>query len=96
MFLQNKRFRKKNITQEENSIKIEFEKKIEVALLDKTRPDTRPIPVADGWAGAEMRVFTLYNSITITDGPTDERTDGRTKPPIELRVRNLKNDDDEK
>ena len=42
-----------------------------------TRPDTRPIPVADGWAGAEMRVFTLSNSIT-TDGPTDGRTNGRT------------------
>ena len=43
-----------------------------------TRPDTRPIPVADGWAGAEMRVFTLSNSITMTDGPTDRRTDGQT------------------
>ena len=42
-----------------------------------TRPDTRPIPVADGWAGAEMRVFTLSNSIT-TDGQTDGRTDRRT------------------
>ena len=30
----------------------------------KTRPDTRPIPVAGGKAGAEMRVFTLSNSIT--------------------------------
>ena len=42
---------------------------------------------ADGWAGAEMRVFTLSNSITMTDGPTDRWTngwtDGRTKP---LRV----------
>ena len=52
-----------------------------------TRPDIRPISVADGWAGAEMRVFTLSNSI-ITDGPTDQRTKGRTKPPIELHVRN--------
>ena len=43
--------------------------------------------VADGWAGAEMRVSTLSNSI-ITDGPTDGRTNGRTKPLIELRVRN--------
>ena len=50
----------------------------------ETRLDTRPIPVADGWAGAKMRVFTLSNSITMTDG----RTDGRTKPFIELRVRN--------
>ena len=43
----------------------------------RTRPDTRPIPVADGWAGADMRVFTLSNSI-ITDQRTDGRTDGRT------------------
>ena len=52
----------------------------------KTRPDTRP-SVADGWAGAEMRVFPLFNSIT-TDQPTNRPTDGRTKPLIELRVRN--------
>ena len=36
-----------------------------------TRPDTRPIPVADRWAGVEMCVFILSNSITMTDGPTD-------------------------
>ena len=53
-----------------------------------TRPDTQPIPVADGWAGAEMRVFTLFNWCSRTNGPTDGRTDGRTKPLIELRVRN--------
>ena len=53
----------------------------------KTRPDTRPIPVADGWAGAEMRVFTFSNSI-ITDRPMDRRTDGRTKPLTELCVCN--------
>ena len=58
-----------------------------------TRPDTRPIPVADGWAGAEMRVFILSNSIITdqrTNGPTDQRSngpiDGRTKPLIELLV----------
>ena len=39
-----------------------------------TRPDTQPIPVADWWAGAVMRVFTLSNSIT-TDQQTDQRTD---------------------
>ena len=50
-----------------------------------TRPDTRPILVADGWAGAEMPVFPLFNSMT-PDGPTD----GRTKPLIELGVRNKK------
>ena len=38
--------------------------------------DTRPIPVADGWAGAEMRVFTLSNSITMTEELTDGSTDG--------------------
>ena len=43
----------------------------------RTRPDTRPIPVTDGWAGAKMRVFTLSNSIT-TDQWTDGRTDGPT------------------
>ena len=45
-------------------------------VIHKTRPDTRP-PVADGWAGAEMRVFPLFNSLT-PDGPTDGQTDGRT------------------
>ena len=44
----------------------------------ETRPDTRP-PVADGRAGAEMRVFPLFRLVL---------TDGRTKPLIELRVRN--------
>ena len=38
----------------------------------ETRPYTRP-PVADGWAGAEMRVLTLSNSII-----TDRRTLGRS------------------
>ena len=55
-----------------------------------TRPDTRP-SVADGWAGAEMRVFPLFDSMVTdgpTDRPTDRPTDGRTKPLIELRVRN--------
>ena len=54
---------------------------------EATRPDTRP-PVADEWAGAEMRVFTLFDSCSPTDRRTDGRTDGRTKPLIELRVRN--------
>ena len=42
-----------------------------------TRPDTRP-PVADGWAGAEMLVFPLFDSCSRTDRPTDRPTDGRT------------------
>ena len=54
-------------------------------LKQRTRPDTRP-SVADGWAGAEMRVFPLLDSM-VTDGPTNQWTDGRTKPLIELRVR---------
>ena len=37
------------------------------------RPDTRPILVADGWAGAEMRVFPFFDSIT-TDQLTDQPT----------------------
>ena len=52
----------------------------------QTRLDTRPIPVADGWAGAEMRVFPLFDS-SVTDRPTDQPTDGRTKPLIESLVR---------
>ena len=43
----------------------------------ETRPDTQP-SVADGWAGADVRVFSLFDSM-VTDGPTD----GWTK-----RVRN--------
>ena len=47
-----------------------------------------------GWEEAEMRIFTLSNSIT-TDRPTnqptnrqtDGRTDGRTHPLIEMRGR---------
>ena len=48
------------------------------SFINITRPDTRPIPVAEGWAGGEMRVFTLSNLITMTDGPMDGLTDGRT------------------
>ena len=50
-------------------------------LSEIARPHTRPIPVVDGWAGAEMRVFTLSNSITTdqpTNQPTDRRTDGQS------------------
>ena len=35
-------------------------------------------PVADRWAGAEMRVLTLFDSCSRTNGPMDQRTDGRT------------------
>ena len=33
----------------------------------KTRPDTRPKPVTDGWAGARMRVFSLCDHSSVTD-----------------------------
>ena len=59
-------------------------------LKSGTRPDTRP-SVADGWAGAEMQVFPLFDSITSTDRPTDQPTNQptnqRTKPLIEMRGR---------
>ena len=62
-------------------------------LLIKTRPDRRP-SVADGWAGAEIRIFPLFDSMVTdqrtdgwTNGRTDGWTDGQTKPLIELRVR---------
>ena len=85
MLHQNDQMNERKITQMNKRIR-ESEK--------KTRPDTRP-PIADGWAGAEMRVFPLFNS-SVTDRRTDRwtdewmdgRTDGRTKPLIELRVRN--------
>ena len=39
-----------------------------------------------------MRVFPLFN-LSVTDQPTEQPMDGRTKPLIELRVRNLKVDE---
>ena len=47
----------------------------------KTRPDTRPIPVADGWAGAEMHVFQLDHhgpTNRPTNQATNQRTDGQS------------------
>ena len=43
----------------------------------KTRPDTRPISVSDGWAGAEIPIFPLFDS-SVTDQPTDQPSDRRT------------------
>merc|ERR1712074_173608 len=58
----------------------------------KTRPDTR-LPVADGWAGAEMRVFPLFNS-SVTDRPTNQPTDGWTdKASFRVACPQLKNKD---
>ena len=38
----------------------------------ETRPDTRPIPVADGWAGAVMqKPLGIQRCDGRTDGPTD-------------------------
>ena len=42
----------------------------------ETRPDTWPIPVADGQAGAEIRVFAL-SQLDDLYGPTDQPTDRR-------------------
>ena len=47
---------------------------LQLAIL-VTRPDTQPL-VADGWAGAEMRFFSLFNSSATdrwTQGPTDQQ-----------------------
>ena len=54
-----------------------WEKKILKLLskLDRTTPDKRPTPVANGWSAVEMRVFTRFNS-SITEGPTKRRTEG--------------------
>ena len=57
-----------------------------------TGPDTRP-PVADGWAGAEMRVFPIFNSsVTTRAWRTNGRTDGRTdKASYRIACPQLKN-----
>ena len=68
IIMQKKQVYFKNITPEHNCALFE-------GIIEVTRPDTRPIPVADRWAGAEMRVFTLSNSITMTDRETNGRTD---------------------
>ena len=49
---------------------------------NSTRPNTQP-SVADRWAQAEMRVFTLFYSI-VTDGLTDGWRDGQTDRKILL------------
>ena len=51
--------------------------------LERTRPDTRPKPVADEWAGVRMRVFTLSDRFQLerdgpTNWPTDQPTDGQS------------------
>ena len=50
--------------------------------------------VADGWAGAEMRCFILFDLCTPrTDGQTDGWMDGRMDPPsYKNRITSLEND----
>ena len=51
-------------------------------LSEITRPHTWPIPVVDGWAGAEMHVFPLER-----DGPTNRRTDKASYRVTSLRLK---------
>ena len=51
-----------------------LQKKKKERKRKKTRPDTRPISVADGWAGAEMRGSTFRLE---RDGPTHYVPRGR-------------------
>ena len=46
--------------------------------MKKNKAGYTAIPVADGWAGAEMRGFALFDSCTPTDRRTNGPTDGRT------------------
>jgi len=55
----------------------------------RTRPDTRPIPVADGWAGAEMRVFTLFDSCSRTNGRTDKGSYRVACPQLKILIKNI-------
>ena len=59
------------------TIRTSMPKNAKIKCCYGTRPDTRPIPVADGWAGAEMRGFPLFDS-SVTDRRTDQRTDGQS------------------
>ena len=52
----------------------------------ETRPDTRP-SVADGRAGAEMRVFPLFDSM-VTDGRTDKASYRVACPQLKRAARN--------
>ena len=45
-------------------------------------------PVADGWAGAEVRNHSKFKNVKeLTDGRTDGRTDRPTRQGVESRVR---------
>ena len=51
-------------------------------------PNYIPCPSHMHKKPSKMLIFALFDSCPRTNGPTDRRTDGRTKPLIELRVRN--------
>ena len=52
-------------------------------------PHPTPLPTQTHTQKASKTlIFPLFDSFSRTDRPTDRRTDGRTKPLIELRVRN--------
>ena len=57
-----------------------------ICAKKKKKTDTRPVPVADGWAGAKMRVSPL-SQLDDLNGETNRRTNRQTKPLIELLVR---------
>ena len=58
-----------------------------VYMLTKTRSDTWPMPVADGWAGAETNVFTISSSKLNYHALTDRRTDKALYRVVKLRLR---------
>ena len=66
--------RKRKRKKEKHEVKVEKEEK------KKTRLDTRPIPVADGWAGAIMQ---KPLGIQKCDGRTDQPTYRPTNLPTD-------------
>ena len=52
-----------------------------------TRSDTRPIPVLDGWAGAEMRFFNPITTDWQTNGPKDGPTDRASYKVVSPRLK---------
>ena len=58
------------------------------AGASNSHPHLTPIPHTQTQKASKTLVFSLIDSLTQTDGPTDGPTDGRTKPLVEVRVRN--------
>ena len=53
------------------------------------QPQSTPqVPHSHAQKASKTLISSLFDSCPRTDGPTDRPTDGRTEPPIELRVRN--------